>query len=39
VPNFRTCSDGSALFGSLPAIRKVDKKSDKEADLGSYVET
>ena len=27
------------LFGSLPAIRTVDKKADKERDLASYVET
>ena len=27
------------LFGSLPAIRTVDKKTDKEADLASYVTT
>lgn len=27
------------LFGSLPAIRTVGKKSDQEADLASYVET
>lgn len=27
------------LFGSLPAIRTVDKKADKERDLASYVTT
>ena len=27
------------LFGSLPAIRTVEKKTDKEADLASYVTT
>ncbi len=31
--------DEALLFGSLPAIRTVDKKSDKEADLASYVTT
>lgn len=27
------------LFGSLPAIRTINKKQDKELDLASYVET
>ena len=27
------------LFGSLPAIRTINKRQDKEADLASYVET
>jgi hypothetical protein len=40
IEESRPGSLGEALlFGSQPAIRTVDERSDREADLASYVET